>query len=296
MSALYVYTWVFFIYAFLGWCTEVCYAALVTGKFVNRGFLNGPLCPIYGFGVLLVGVCLTPLRENTLLLFAASVALTSLLELATGCLLEKVFHERWWDYSDEPFNFKGYICLRFSLAWGLAVLLVVEVIHPGVVAVIRWVPRPVGGVLLTALCAALAVDLVATVKSIAKLNHLLQQIDELAGVLRGASDGIGGQLADRVLDLTERGEAIRDDLNERREDARENLAALREGLDDLGGELKESLTQRAEDLDELRGRLNDLVGSGTRGMRRLLRAFPKLRPEHYRDALDYWRRHMDDMK
>ena len=99
-----------------------------------------------------------------------------------------------------------------------------------------------------------------------------------------------------MLDLTERGEAIRDDLNERREDARENLAALREGLDDLGGELKESLAQRSEDLDELRGRLNDLVGSGTRGMRRLLRAFPKLRPEHYRDALDYWRRHMDDMK
>ena len=282
MSVLYEILWVFFLYAFLGWCMEVCYAALVTGKFVNRGFLDGPICPIYGFGVLLVGICLEPLRENTLLLFGASVALTSLLELVTGMILEKVFHERWWDYSDEPFNFKGYICLRFSLAWGLAILLVVEVIHPGVVALIRWIPRPVGGALLIAFCVALAVDLVATIKAIARLNHQLRQIDELARLIRVASDGLGETLADRMLDLSERGGAIRDDLTERGED------------------WKESLTEKGEDaresLEEMRQKLNDLVTGGGRGIRRLLRAFPKLRPERYKEALEYWRRHMDGMK
>ena len=71
---LYRLIWIFFIYAFLGWCTEVSYAALVTGKFVNRGFLNGPVCPVYGFGVVIVLSCLTPLADNLLLLFLGSVA------------------------------------------------------------------------------------------------------------------------------------------------------------------------------------------------------------------------------
>lgn len=116
---LYGLFWIFFLYAFLGWCTEVSYAALVTGTFVNRGFLNGPVCPVYGFGAVIVLNCLTPLADNLLLLFLGSVALTSALEWFTGFVLEKLFHQRWWDYSDEPFNLSGYVCLRFSIAWAL---------------------------------------------------------------------------------------------------------------------------------------------------------------------------------
>lgn len=101
---LYLTLWIFFVYAFLGWCTEVGYAALRTGRFVNRGFLNGPVCPIYGFGVIIVLWVLEPLAEHILLLFLGSVVLTSALEWVTGLVLEKLFHQRWWDYSDEPFN------------------------------------------------------------------------------------------------------------------------------------------------------------------------------------------------
>ena len=99
---MYHLLWIFFIYAFLGWCTEVSYAALKTGRFVNRGFLNGPVCPVYGFGVVIVLWVLEPLRGNLLLLFLGSVALTSLLEWLTGFVLERLFHQRWWDYSQEP--------------------------------------------------------------------------------------------------------------------------------------------------------------------------------------------------
>ncbi|MFQ9473221.1 MAG: putative ABC transporter permease [Oscillospiraceae bacterium] len=127
---MYHLLWIFFIYAFLGWCTEVSYAALKTGRFVNRGFLNGPVCPVYGFGVVIVLWVLEPLRGNLLLLFLGSVALTSLLEWLTGFVLERLFHQRWWDYSQEPFNLGGYICLRFSIAWGLACLFVVKLLHP----------------------------------------------------------------------------------------------------------------------------------------------------------------------
>ena len=98
MYSGYELLWIFFVYALLGWCTEVSYAALVTGKFVNRGFLNGPVCPIYGFGAAIIFLCLEPLKQNLLLLFLGSVLLTSLLELAAGFVLEKLFHQRWWDY------------------------------------------------------------------------------------------------------------------------------------------------------------------------------------------------------
>lgn len=81
--------WLFLIYAFLGWCTEVAFAAVTRGKFVNRGMANGPICPIYGFGVLAVLFCLQPFRGNFFLLFLGSVVVTSLLELVTGWALEK---------------------------------------------------------------------------------------------------------------------------------------------------------------------------------------------------------------
>ena len=81
---MYLLLWIFFVYAFLGWCTEVSFAALTSGRFVNRGFLNGPVCPIYGVGVVIVLFFLDPLRGNTFLLFLGSVLLTSLLEWVTG--------------------------------------------------------------------------------------------------------------------------------------------------------------------------------------------------------------------
>ena len=86
--------WIIVIYAFIGWCTEVSYAALDRGIFVNRGFLNGPYCPIYGCGVLIVVVLLTPLKKNLLILYVGSFLLTSVLEFITGFVMEKVFHNK----------------------------------------------------------------------------------------------------------------------------------------------------------------------------------------------------------
>ena len=106
---IYNIMWYFFIYAFLGWCTEVSFFAVKTGKFVNRGFLNGPVCPVYGFGLVIIIMALTPLKDNLLLLFVGSVVITSSLEFLTGWALEKIFHTRWWDYTNNKFNLHGYI-------------------------------------------------------------------------------------------------------------------------------------------------------------------------------------------
>ena len=112
---IYQALWIFIIYAFLGWCSEVAFAAVNKGKFVNRGFLNGPVCPIYGVGMLIVVLCLWSLRDRPLLLFLGSALLTTALEFVTGFVLEKFFHDKWWDYSDMPFNIKGYVCLKFTV-------------------------------------------------------------------------------------------------------------------------------------------------------------------------------------
>ena len=109
----------FFIYSFLGWCVEVAFVAVTTGKVVDRGFLNGPVCPIYGCGMVGVLIILLPVKNNVWLLFLGGMIICSTVELFGGWILDKIFHMRWWDYSEKPFNIGGYICLPFSIMWGI---------------------------------------------------------------------------------------------------------------------------------------------------------------------------------
>ena len=297
---MYLMLWIIFAYAFLGWCTEVSFAALVSGKFVNRGFLNGPVCPIYGFGVVIVLAFLEPLRHNLLLLFLGSVLLTSALEWVTGFALEKIFHQRWWDYSNEPFNLGGYICLRFSIAWGLACLFVVKILHPSILLAIRLIPKPVGIALLVILSLIMAVDLVATVRTIAKINRSLGQIDELAAKIKSASNEFGENLADKVLDVAEKSADFREELADRSEDFRENLADLKEDLTDHWEERQMDQAirraERQESLEELRRRLSEVMDQSFFGQRRLLSAFPQMRSLDHKQALEQLRRRMEQLR
>ena len=305
---MYPLLWLFFIYAFLGGCTEVSYAALKSGRFVNRGFLNGPVCPVYGCGAVIVLWVLEPLRGNLLLLFLGSVALTSLLEWLTGFVLERLFHQRWWDYSQEPFNLNGYICLRFPIAWGLACLFVVKLVHPSVLWCIRTIPHPVGVGLLILFSVTMAVDLAATVRTIARINRQLSQLDELAAGIKEMSNELGENLADRVLDAVEIGDGLRADLQEELDDLREVLAAHRAELQDGLEEVRDSLAQRRfqlqmdqaewleqreRELHALRARLDEVRQSRIFGQRRLLRAFPGMRSTAHQPALERLRRRLE---
>ena len=316
---MYQFLWIFFVYAFLGWCTEVSYAALRTGKFVNRGFLNGPVCPIYGCGVVVVLAGLEPLKGNFVLLFLGSVVLTSVLELATGFVLEKLFRQRWWDYSDKPFNLGGYICLEFSIMWGFACLFVVDILHPSIEFFIRLIPHTLGWVLLGLFSAAMAVDLAATVRTIAKLNRQLDQIDQLAHRLKTASNEFGENLADRVLEAAERSadwkedwESAAEEWSQRRAEFQVQLAQKREQLE---GELaqkrehmEDELRQHAQEqavrlqeghdkaraeLDAWREKLQTQLDSRVFGQRRLMAAFPKMRSTRHRQAMEQLRRRME---
>ena len=293
---LYHFVWLFFIYAFLGWCTEVSYAALVTGKFVNRGFLNGPVCPVYGFGVVIVLAGLTPLEDNLLLLFLGSVVLTSSLEWLTGFVLEKLFHQRWWDYSDQPFNLSGYVCLRFSIAWGFACLFVVKLLHPTVLLLIRLVPKTLGVILLVLLGAVMAVDLAATVSTIVKLNRRLEQIDELASKIKEASNEFGENLAERVLDAAERGAGWKEDIDELAFRLAERRAELADNLEEWEQHREEQRSQVRRQLEEWRASMQELHDGEFFGRRRLLRAFPRLRSIDHTSALERLRRRAENFR
>ena len=158
MDTLYHWLWIFFLYAFLGWCSEVVFAAVKTGTFVNRGFLLGPVCPIYGMGVMLVLWLLSPLEGNLLILYFGSVVITSALEFLLGWVSEKLLHQRLWDYSNMPFNICGHICLAFSLVWGFACLLVVRVFHPVLMGLVSLIPHTVGWILLGVFSALFLTD------------------------------------------------------------------------------------------------------------------------------------------
>ena len=294
---LYQALWIYFIYAFLGWCTEVSYAATKTGKFVNRGFLNGPWCPIYGFGVVIVLSFLEPPKDNLLLLFLGSVALTSALEWLTGFVLEKLFAQRWWDYSNEPFNLSGYICLRFSLAWGFACLFVVDILHPTVQLLIRLIPHPVGLVLLGILMVVMAIDLAATVSTIAKLNRRLALIDELAGHIREASNDFGEDLAERVLDAAEKGADWREDLEELSDRLAQRREAFSDDLDELKDDFQARLdarrAQNLRQLQEWKDNLQALMEKESFGQKRLLKAFPSLRSLDHKAAMDRLHRRLN---
>lgn len=302
---MYMLLWIFFVYAFLGWCTEVSFAALTSGKFVNRGFLNGPVCPIYGCGVVIVLFFLEPLRENTLLLFLGSVVLTSVLEWLTGFVLERIFHQRWWDYSNEPFNLGGYICLRFSIAWGLACLLVVDVIHPTIHWLITLIPHTLGLVLLAVFSAAMVVDLAATVRTIARINRQLTQLDELAGRIKSLSNELGESLAERVLDAAEKGGELRDNLEDMKDALAQRRDELQDGLEDVKDALAQRRMQRQmdqfqrqeqrqQDLEELRRRLEEALDRPIFGQRRLMRAFPRMRSTTHTQALERLRQWMEE--
>ena len=138
-----IYVLLFFIYSFLGWCLEMVCCNFGKDKIVNRGFLIGPICPIYGHGCLLMIFLLHKYLEDPIALFVMAVVLCSILEYVTSYLMEKIFKARWWDYSDKKYNLNGRICLLNSLAFGFLGLLIMYVVNPFLVSFLDRFSRTV---------------------------------------------------------------------------------------------------------------------------------------------------------
>ena len=326
MTELYFIALYFFVYGLLGWCTEVAFAAWKEHRFVNRGFLNGPICPVYGIGVTLVVHFLSPYRSNLIILYITSTILVTALEWLTGFILERVFHNKWWDYSNMPLNLNGYVCLLFSLIWGVACVLIVDFIHPVIHKLLLYIPVIVGVIILIILGIGMFADLYVTASGILKMNKRLAAMQEIADELHEISDKIGENIYKNTIAAMETQDAIKDSVTEKQEELKDSFTAKQEEFkDSLAAkqmEFKDSfalkqeeilgnLTERREEIsetldtvsDELKERIASLrkhyseLGEDFTGIqKRLLKAFPKMENKKYSESLDDLREKLNSLR
>lgn len=327
---LYEAMWLFCIYAFLGWSIEVVYQAVNKGVFVNRGFLNGPYCPMYGVGMVMVSYILPMFKSNIIILFVTSFIFASALEFVTGFVLEKIFHNKWWDYSNVPFNIMGYICLKFSIYWGIGGVLMFTTIHPIIYSFMKLIPHIAGVVFLVIFYVFFAGDLVVTVMTILKFNKRIRVLDEMAKKMHEISDGFGEkvlfegeqrieeskkefaenheELLTRVSETTE---AAKDRLAERTEAAKDRIAETTEAAVDritesamlTKSELEyrkekreEKRLQSQKELQELQEKYKALLSEKTIGFKRLVKAFPDMTSKYNNEILQKYKQQLNSKK
>lgn len=172
---------IFFAYSFLGWVLEVIAVAVKDRKFVNRGITNGPLCPIYGIGALTI--ILTTLDDvNIFWLFVGSFIYGTLLEFITGKILERVNKNKWWDYSKKKFNLDGYVCLQYSLLWGLLGVLLVKFINPFLVAIFTSINVYIRSISVFIATGIVIIDLITSFITLEKIKtNSLESVSDKFG-------------------------------------------------------------------------------------------------------------------
>ena len=275
-STLLLWFLYFMIYAFLGWVCETIYCSLIERHFVERGFLRGPLCPIYGAGSLAVLWLLSPFGENIPLIFLLGAIVASSLEYITSFLMEKIFHMRWWDYSKHRFNLNGRVCMLNSVLFGILCVVLITIIHPLTTRLILLIPTTVSLIVTIALFIAFSVDTVVSVIATLRLKETLEKLKEAEEQLR---------------------QKIEDDLNQRKEQLEVNLSEGKEKIDerkkairakipkfDKSGDGRTSLRERLKESGENFRKRKDVVNEIIRekaaqltsGERYLLRSFPYL--------------------
>ena len=256
MSLSYLFL-IFLIYSFIGWVSEVIYCSIIQHKLVNRGFLHGPICPIYGFGGLLVVFCLEPFAGNLFYLFVMAVIVTSVLEFVTSWVLETIFATKWWDYSDLRFNIQGRICLVNSILFGIMGVLGIKFMHPAVLSALNRIPPESRDILAEVLGAVMLVDLVVTLRALVDFEAKLASLTEFMESVKASLD-------------------VREWFNELDLKGSLERLKLRARTDN-----SERTRQWSERLESLVSRPHEMV--------RLMNAFPRLKSRRHAPQVDIFR-------
>lgn len=170
------YLLLFFFASTLGWVGECIYCSTPVRKFINRGFLTGPLCPIYGCGALILTICIVPFREYPYVVPFLAMLLCDILEFMTSWIMEKLFHARWWDYSNKKFNIQGRICLGHTIYWGVGSLLYVYLVYPLIEEGYSFVPVVARPYILGAILLIFFIDLLNTLRSALDIKALITKL------------------------------------------------------------------------------------------------------------------------
>ena len=172
--------WLFFFYfyCFCGWCFESAYVSIKEKHFVNRGFMKGPFLPLYGSGAIMMLVVSKPFETNLVLVYLAGCVGATILEYVTGVVMEAIFRVRYWDYSNQKFQFQGHICLSSSLTWGALTILMTRLIHPVVEAGVLAIPSMILSIVTYLLTAVLFADFAISFKEALDMRDVLVKLEK----------------------------------------------------------------------------------------------------------------------
>ena len=295
MVIMYEYSiiqWLFFFYfyCFFGWCFESTYVSIKSKRFVNRGFMRGPFLPLYGSGAIMMLLVSKPFQEHIFLVYIAGCIGATVLEYVTGVVMEALFKVRYWDYSDQPFNFQGHICLGSSLAWGFLTIAMTELIHKPVERLVLSVPSgiltPVTLVLTALICADFALAFKAAMdlrdvlikmeKAKEELMHIQKRLDVMIALTNE-------DIESRVEDLKESVEDLKENIENKLENLKKQSqlkpSAYLESVKEELLELRIKYRRNVEDRERLSG-LKDFF------QRDLIRANPTMSSERFKEALE----------
>lgn len=291
---------VFVSYAFIGWVTEVLYAYSKEHRWINRGFLYGPFCPIYGVGAIaiisIVEVFNSYIMQNRALslveMFLLVLLITSTIEWLTGYFLEKMFHAKWWDYSDKKFNVMGYICLRFSIYWGAIGVFVIKIVNPLIMRGLSYLEGPLYLSIGSLLMLYFALDGYKTVRGMIDLRNLILELERLSMQFKNDVERIS-------LPIRQDIERVRDDFEVKRlafsaelkgkigdfEDFNDDLKdkiehEVKERLDFVEYNLKDAIEKKQVEAAKVKAELAEKIYD-----LRLYRAFPRMKSMRYPDLL-----------
>ncbi|MDO4273322.1 MAG: hypothetical protein Q4D16_06625 [Eubacteriales bacterium] len=252
----------FFIYSFLGWVWETCFVSFKKGEYVNRGFINGPFCTIYGFGAISVYLILKPVGGNILWLFFGGIVVATALEYVTAVLMESIFHTSWWDYSDKKFNFQGRICLGASLGWGFFTVMLFRVLHPMVEEIVGLYPVIAGEIGVCAVAVGYTADFCYSAATAFRLRERIPVWEQAIALTQG-------ELFLKVKEKMDSLEQVKglslDSLKERLEDV-EFLRELEEKRSSMMKEITKELQSRKEAAASMLGH----------NVKRYVKAYPNL--------------------
>lgn len=303
---------VFYLYCVLGWCFESTVVSVEQRRWVNRGFLRGPMLPIYGFGAVILLHVSLPLQGHPVWSYLACMMAATVFEYIVGVVMEKLFKVKYWDYSKQRFQFQGYICLRSSLCWGFLGLILTGVIHPPINTLVVGLPF-IGLIIIDVLfSAAFVSDVVVSVRSALDLAKVLVELDHL----RAQGAELRKQLSETALveltnlsykveeahgEFTERMDEAKaqlaermDEAREKVDDAREQLAAAREmTAEERRAQAAEAREQLQAKLAELQRRFDERAAALGRTRKSLLRGNPTARSERYGEVLERLKKRID---
>ena len=231
MNNLIKYILLFFFYSAGGWLLESIYCSIGEKRIVNRGFLTGPLCPIYGTAALVMTILIyNPFKDRPLIIFVLGIILCDIVEYFTSYIMEKLFSARWWDYTYEFLNIKGRICLKHTLYWGIISVAFVRVLHPAVENLYAKINGDYLIYILAAVLIVFTLDVINAVRKALDIRKLEIKLSTLQKTINDLYSNIKDSLGDsqKVHELLEKG--------------KDKAVEIKYSVDDVFYELEKKLT------------------------------------------------------